>query len=128
MRRAALLLALLATGPAAAAPEWRQATEVELRLSNFAIDPGIIRLKAGQPVRLRLINNGPLGYTLTGREFFAAATIRQRDAAAVAGGAIRIASGDTREIVLTPAKGRYTLHSSNIVYRLLGMRSEIEVD
>jgi uncharacterized cupredoxin-like copper-binding protein len=129
MRRAALFLALLAIGPAAtAAPEWRQATDVELRLANFAIDPGTIHLKAGQPVRLRLINNGQGSYTLNARGFFTAATVRQRDANAVTTGSISVPSGQTREIVLAPARGSYRVYSTNLFYRIFGMRGQIEVD
>ena len=128
MRFALPLLALLAAAPPAAAQEWRQAREVEIRLSNFDIDPGTISLKAGEPVKLRLINNGPGHYVVEGEPFFAASNIRRRDARWVSGGSILVPSGETREVVLVPARGRYSLRSSSFIYRLLGMRSEIRVD
>lgn len=128
MRFALPLLALVAAAPAANAQEWRQAREVDIRLSNFDIDPGTIALKAGEPVKLRLINNGPGNYVIEGEDFFAAARVRRRDARWVSGGSVFIPSGETREVALVPARGRYSLRSANIFYRILGMRSEIAVD
>lgn len=127
MVRTIIALALLAAAPATA-QEWRQAGEVEIRLSNFDIEPGAIRLKAGEPVRLRLINMTPGNYAISAREFFAAATVRQRDRRLVSGGSINVPGGEVRELVLVPARGRYALHSSNLLYRILGMRGSIEVE
>ena len=128
MLRAAASLLLLIASSAAAAPEWRRAQDVELRLSNYEIAPDTIRLRAGEPVRLRLINNGPTGYSLSAPDFFAAATIRPRDARAIDGGTVRVRGGETRELLLVPAAGSYALRSGNFLYRLLGMRSRIVVE
>jgi hypothetical protein len=54
--------------------------------------------------------------------------MRSRDASAVADGNITVGSGETREILLVPAPGRYTVRSGNFLYRILGMRAEIVVE
>ena len=75
MRPLLLLAALLLAAPAAAqrVPEWRTAPEADILLRPFAYEPNVIRLRAGQPVKLRFVNNGrtTLGFSAPG--FFAAA-------------------------------------------------------
>lgn len=127
MRHASFLLGLLFASAPGAAQEWRQAREVEIRLSNFDIEPAKIALKAGEPVRLRLINNGASAYVVDGGELFAAGRIRNRDTRRIADGKIRVPGGETAEVSLVPRAGTYSLRSSNLLYRILGMRSRIEV-
>jgi plastocyanin len=128
MRFARSLLALSLLAAPAAAAEWRQASEHELRLSSFDIEPATLRLKAGQPVRLRFVNTSEVGYSLRAAEFFRAAQLRQRDSGAVAGGTVSVGPGQTREIALVPAAGRYTMRSRNLFHRLMGMRGRIIVE
>ena len=128
MRFAFYLIAAGLTAAPAAAAEWRQAREHELRLSSFDIEPATIRLKAGQPVRLRLVNTGGVGYSLSARDFFRAAQLRRRDSRAVVGGAVAVGAGQTQEIALVPAPGRYTMKSRNLFHRIMGMRGTIVVD
>jgi plastocyanin len=129
MRRLGLSICLmLATSPAAAAPDWRQAREYDLLLSSFDIQPAKIRFKAGDPVRLRLINNTGTAHRVTAKTLFKSAEVRPRDASAVAKGDITVGSGETREILIVPAPGRYTLRSRNLLYRLMGMSAEIIVE
>jgi len=122
-----LIAAAFLAAPAATA-EWRQAREHELRLSSFDVQPSTLHLKAGQPVRLRFVNTGEVGYRLAAPGFFKAARLRQRDGKAVAGGSIIIGPGETREITLVPAAGRYAMRSGNLFQRLMGMRGRIIVD
>lgn len=121
-------LLLMLAAPASAAPEWRQAHDVEIRLSSFDIQPAAIRLKAGQPVRLRLINDTEANYLVAAPRLFAQAEVRGRDRRIVRGGRIYVPGGETREVLLAPARGRYSLSSGNIIRRILGMRSRIDVD
>jgi plastocyanin len=124
---AAGLLAL-AVAPAAAAAEWRQARDVEVRLSNFDIEPGAIRLKAGEPVRLRFVNTSQSDHSFSADEFFAAGQLRRRDTKVVRGGGVNVRAGDVREVLLVPAAGRYRARCGNILHRILGMSSEIIVE
>lgn len=128
--RPILLAALLIAAPAAAqrAPEWRTAPEQDVLLRPFAYEPSIIRLRAGQPVKLRFVNQGraTLGFSAPG--FFAAARIRPRDRGAVRGGSLRLAPGERITIALVPAPGRYRARSRNLSHRLLGMSALILVE
>ena len=123
-----LLVALILAAPAASAPEWRQSREVEVRLSSFDIDPGTMRLKAGEPVRLRLVNTSQSSHSFSAPDFFRAAQVRSRDQRRVTDGSIDVPAGDAREVVLVPAAGRYRARCSNVLHWILGMRSEIIVE
>lgn len=117
------LAALPATASAAA--DWRQAREVELVVSSFDIAPGTVRAKAGEPVRLRLVNRSGQTHRITAPALFASARMRSRDRKMVQGDRITVAPGETLELVLVSPPGRYRLRSPNIAYRLLGMSAEL---
>ena len=122
---ACLLLALAA--PALAAPEWRQARDLEVRLSNYDMQPATITLRAGEPVRLRLVNVSPTAHSFNADAFFARAQLRGRERRLVSGGKVIVPANDVREVMLVPAPGRYRARSGNLLTRLLGMSSEIVV-
>ena len=124
--RALIALGLLSS-PAAAA-EWRQAREYELRLSPYDIQPGTVRLRAGEPVRLRLVNNSSVRYRISAPGFFRSSQLRRRDGRLVDGGTIAVGPGETREIVLVPVPGRYAVKSPNLLHRILGMHGRIIVE
>jgi uncharacterized cupredoxin-like copper-binding protein len=124
----ALLVAAPLAAPAAQEPEWRQAGEYDVLLRPFAIEPQVIRLEAGRPVRLRFVNSGQATLSFRAPAFFAAARMRTRDADLVAGGGLRLAPGERRTIVLVPAAGRYRVRSANFIHRLRGMSAEIVVE
>ena len=129
MRLWPLLLALLVAVPAAAQqPEWRTAREYEILLRPWGYDPAPIRLEAGRPVKLRLINQGQATFSFDADDFFRAARVRPGDADAVADGHIRLAPGEVRTIALVPAAGRYRAHSGNWIHRVLGMSVRIIVE
>jgi plastocyanin len=123
-----MLCLILAASPAAAAPEWRQSREYDLLLSSFDIQPAKIRFKAGEPVRLRLINNTSVPHSVSAKGLFKSAEVRPRDASVVANGNVTVGGGQTREILLVPAPGRYRVRSGNLLYRLMGMSAEIVVE
>ncbi|HST37431.1 MAG TPA: cupredoxin domain-containing protein [Allosphingosinicella sp.] len=125
-----LLAALLLAAPAAAQrmPEWRTAPEAEILLRPFAYEPNVIRLGAGQPVKLRFVNNGRTTLGFSAPAFFAAARIRPHDRAFLRGGEVRLAPGDWVTIALVPAPGRYRVRSRNLAHRLLGMSATIVVE
>jgi plastocyanin len=113
--------------PALAAAEWRQAREVEVRMSNFDFAPASIELRAGEPVRLRLVNTSPMTHSFHAEAFFGRAQLRSRDAEMVADGKIVVPPNDVREVVLVPAAGDYRARAGNLLTRLLGMSSRIVV-
>jgi plastocyanin len=127
MKRLLLLVALLLASPAAA-QEWRMAPEYDVQLSTYDIQPGEIRLKAGEPVRLRFVNNSNQGLTFSAGDFFRTAQMRRRDAQLVKGGAVKVPPLSTRTVVLVPRPGRYRAQGANLLHRLLGMSGRIIVE
>lgn len=129
---APLLIALAAVSTAAPAaaqePEWRIAREYEILLRPYDYDPPVIRLRAGQPVRLRFINQGQATFSFVADDFFARSRVRSGDAELVADGHLRLAPGEQRVIALVPAPGRYRARSGNLVHRVLGMSARIVVE
>lgn len=121
-------LLLLAAAPAGGAPEWRQSRDFEVRLSSFDIEPGTMRLRAGEPLRLRLVNVSQGDHSFSAGEFFERAQIRNRDRQALSDGSITVRANDVREVVLVPAAGRYSARCGNFIHWILGMRSEIIVE
>jgi plastocyanin len=126
MRRLAFLLLLLAAP--AAAQEWPAVPEYDVLVTSFAIQPQVIRLKAGQPVRLRFVNNSEERHRFAAGAFFRAAQVRPHDAALVAHGGLTLAPLSTETIGLVPAAGRYKVRGDNLVHRMLGMTARIVVE
>ncbi len=127
MRRLLFSLFLLLAAPAAA-QEWRMAPEYDVQLSTYDIQPGEIRLKAGEPVRLRFVNNSNHGLTFSAGDFFRSAQMRRRDGRLVKGGAVKVPPLSTRTVVLVPKPGRYRAQGANLLHRLLGMSGRIIVE
>jgi plastocyanin len=127
MRRLLFPLALVLAAPAAA-QEWRMAPEYDVQLSTYDIQPGEIRLKAGEPVRLRFVNNSNQGLTFSAGDFFRASRLRRRDAVLVKGGSVKVPPLSTRTVVLVPRPGRYRAQGANLLHRLLGMSGRIIVE
>src|SRR3954471_17859277 len=119
MRSFLLPLALLLATPAAA-QDWRMAAEYDVQLSTYDIQPAEIRLKAGEAVRLRFVNNSNQGLTFAAGDFFRTAQMRRRDSDSVKGGAIKVPPLSTRTVVLVPKAGRYRAQGANFLHRLLG--------
>lgn len=123
-----LLAFTLAAGASARQPEWRWASEQEIVLRPYEYLPPLLVLPAGEPVRLRLYNGGGGTLVFEAKDFFRAAQLRERDAAKVDAGKVRLAPGEAATIALVPAPGRYRMRSSNPIHRLLGMTGRIVVE
>ena len=123
MRLFLLIAISLAASAATAQPAPRP---VEVQLSSFDYTPEVIRLRAGEPVVLRLVNSGRGGHNFSAPEFFAAA--RLDDARAVRRGAIEVPSRQTLTVRLTPARGSYRLRCTHTLHSTLGMRGRILVE
>ncbi|MDP8914050.1 MAG: cupredoxin domain-containing protein [Pseudomonadota bacterium] len=120
------LLSLAA--PAQAAPDWRAAREYEVLLSSFDIQPQSISLKAGEPVRLRLINNSTISHSFSAKDFFSSGEVRPRDKKLVSSGKVDIGPGNTREVLIVPKAGRYSARCANLFHRVMGMSARIIVE
>ena len=124
--RALLLIPLILAAPAAAAQE--SARTVEVRLSSFDYTPEVIRLRAGEPVVLRLVNSGRGGHDFSAPEFFAAAEVVPGQAVAIRHGTVEVPSRQTVTVRLTPARGTYRLRCTHTLHSTLGMRGRIIVE
>jgi uncharacterized cupredoxin-like copper-binding protein len=127
-RLTAILLAFLLAGPSLAAPEWRQARDYEVRLTSFDIEPRTMRFKAGEPLRLHLVNVSEQPHSFDADGFFAAAQIRPREARILRGGKVMVPPGQVRTVLLVPKAGRYSARSGSLFNRILGMSSQIIVE
>lgn len=101
---------------------------VEIRLSSFHFKPDDVRLRAGQPYVLKLVNAGSTDHTFTAPEFFAAAGMAPEDAAKVAKGQIEMGAGATVLLRLVPAAGEYRLVCTEFGHALLGMTGRLIVN
>ena len=104
------------------------APEYDVLLSTYDIQPGEIRLKAGEPVRLRFVNTSNTGLRFSAGDFFRDSKFRRRDSALIRGGSLVVPPLSTRTIVLVPKAGRYKATGANLLHRLLGMSGRIIVE
>jgi hypothetical protein len=128
MRRPLLALFLLLAGSPAAAQEWTLAPEYDVLVSSFEIRPQVIRLKAGEPVRLHFVNNSEQPHAFSAPAFFRAIELRGRDRALVRHGALHLAPLSDETIAFVPRAGRYSVSGDNLFRRVIGMRARIVVE
>ena len=117
--------AAILTTAASAETDWSRTRVVEVRLSSFAFDPATVRLRAGQPIRLRLVNAAGGSHNFSAPQFFAAARV---EPGPVRGGRVELGGRATAEVRLVPTAGRYRLRCTHTLHTALGMRGEIVVD
>jgi plastocyanin len=124
--RALLLLPLVlavsgaVTGQAAAGVR-----TVEVQLSSFDFAPQTIRLKAGEPVVLHLVNTGRGGHNFAAPQFFAAAT---GVSGPVERGRVEVKGHQSADVRLTPARGTYKLRCTHTLHSAFGMKGSIVVE
>ena len=104
------------------------AAEQRVELSNFDFVPHEIRLHAGRPYELVLVNAASGGHDFAAPEFFAAALVRAADAELVAAGKVEVPGGETRTVHLVPHAGTYDLLCTHAGHALLGMKGSIVVE
>ena len=122
--RCPLLTALLMLTAPAASPA-QDVRIVEVELSSFDFDPDMIRLRAGEPVVLRLVNRGGGGHNFVAPDFFAAA---RGVSGPVDEGAVELRAREIVEVRLVPTRGRYRLRCTHTLHSTLGMRGRIVVE
>jgi uncharacterized cupredoxin-like copper-binding protein len=116
----ALALLLPATAIAQQPPQ-----RVEVRLSSFDFTPSTIRLTAGRPVTLHLVNSGDGGHNFAAPEFFAAA---HNVSGPVERGRVEVAGNQSADITLTPTRGTYRLRCTHALHTAFGMSGQIVVE
>jgi plastocyanin len=125
MRLSLLAATFLAMPAIAAAQDAPPPRTVEVRLSSFDFTPSTLRLRAGQPVLLHLVNTGNGGHNFAAPQFFAAA---HGVSGAVSRGAVEVPGHGSVDVRLTPARGRYRLKCTHTLHSTFGMRGEIVVE
>lgn len=122
----ALAIPVAAAGPAAA-QEWPTAPEYDVLLTSYAIQPQVLKLKAGEPVKLRFVNNSNEPHRFAAGAFFARAELRGRDRDMVRHGEVAVPPLSERTVALVPRAGRYPMSGAPLAQRLLGMHGRIVV-
>ena len=122
MRALAVLTLLALPAVTAAQPA---ATSVEIRLSNFDFTPSTIRLRAGEPVVLHLVNTAHGGHNFAAPEFFAAAS---GVSGPVTRGKVELHGNQSVDVHVTPARGHYRLRCTHTMHTAFGMSGEIDVE
>jgi uncharacterized cupredoxin-like copper-binding protein len=110
-----------ATGPASSGEV------ITVQMSNFAFDPDDIRLKAGMPVRLRLMNGSDGGHNFSAPSFFAT-TRFAASSPLPPNGTIEVLPHQTVELAVVPqVQGTYLLECTHFLHSTFGMHGTIEV-
>ena len=122
MRVRLLLPLLLLAAPAAVQAQGRT---VSVTLSNFDFTPSTIRLRAGEPVVLHLVNNGRGGHNFAAPEFFSAAS---GVSGPVRAGKIEVGGHQSVDVHVTPARGHFHLRCTHTMHTAFGMSGEIVVE
>ena len=122
MRALAVLTLLALPAVTAAQPA---ANMVEIRLSNFDFTPSTIRLRAGEPVVLHLVNTAHGGHNFAAPEFFAAAS---GVSGPVTNGKVELHGNQSVDVHVTPARGHYHLRCTHTMHTAFGMSGEIDVE
>jgi plastocyanin len=114
--------------PASAQTDFSHAARVDVALSSFDFTPSTIRLRAGQPVTLRLRNTSGGGHNFAARQFFESARLAPGMASRIRRGAVEVRSRQSVDVTLVPAAGRYRLRCTHTLHSTFGMTGEIVVE
>jgi len=100
---------------------------ITVQLSSFSFAPERIRLKAGVPIRLRLVNESDGEHNFSAPTFFAASSI-QPGSSIPSNGTVEVASHQTVEIALVPGTpAAYPLECTHFLHSVFGMNGTVEV-
>ncbi|MBM3567361.1 MAG: hypothetical protein FJX46_01250 [Alphaproteobacteria bacterium] len=117
------------------AADWSRAEIVTLSMVEFAFDPKELTLRANQPYRLRIRNDGKLARSFAAPEFIRGSAVR---GVVPLPGEIRptltyndvpLSAGGAKEMSVIPvAKGRYEMKSGAFGESMLGLIGAIVVE
>lgn len=101
-----------------AGADWKTKQDISIEMHDYGYRPRELRLKAGQPYRLTLVNTGSVSHYFTAPEFFAAVAARKAEVprqvevkAAVFTSFEVHGRGGTVDFYFVPLeKGRYRAH------------------
>ena len=118
-----LILAALATSPAAAQP----GEAITISLTDYAFTPSSLDLKAGTVYRLHFTNGGSKDHDFTAPEFFVASQVAAQDQGKINRGTIAVGKGQEVEVTLTPVAGHYAFTCTHFMHKMMGMHGTITV-
>ncbi len=122
-----IVIAMAYFGAPAVSAETPPPPTIVVHLSNFAIVPDVLHLRAGVAVRLHLVNDSGGGHNWSAPELVAASAFP--DGAAPAGGKIELGPQQSADIVLVPrAPGSYRVECTHFLHSLFGMTGRVVVD
>jgi plastocyanin len=117
----------VAIASAAVAASAQPAETLAVHLSNFEFNPDQIRLRAGVPIHLLLVNDSGGGHNFTAPGFFAASTLVS--GVAPHDGTVEVPGGATVELTMIPRMpGTYKLECTHFLHSLFGMTGTIVVE
>lgn len=122
------VLAVAATLIVPAAAQQPAPQRVEIVLSNFKFAPFEIRLKAGQPVLIHLVNQGSGGHNFAAAGFLASAAMTADQRKSIASGTIELKKGESRDLLLTPVRGSFPIRCTHFLHAGFGMTGTIVVE
>jgi plastocyanin len=96
-------------------------------MTNFSFDPDQIRLRAGVPVRLQLVNESGGGHNFSAPGFFAASKFPAGSAPPA--GVVEVpAKGSARITAIPVTPGSYRVECTHFLHALFGMTGRIVVE
>jgi len=115
--------------------DWSRAATVEIKLDEFSFEPETLRLKAEQPVRLIIRNNGRVRHSFSAPDLIKASAVRSVVPApgetlpTVSYNEINVSPGSSKELQILPIeKGTYDLKCGVIGHSLFGMTGRVIVE
>jgi plastocyanin len=121
----AMLIGLMWLAPVGAALEFETIT---VHLSNFAFVPDRLRLRAGVPVRLHIVNDSSRGHNFSAPALFLLGSSFP-DGAPPASGKVEVGPNGSENILLVPrAPGTYKLECTHFLHNLFSMAGSIVVE
>jgi uncharacterized cupredoxin-like copper-binding protein len=112
---------------APAGVDWREARVEAVSMEDFEFTPAHPVFKAGQPVRLVLVDAGTGHHNFSAPAFFASALYRPGSTLPT-GGQITLGSGEKAEIDLIPqTPGDYAVECTIFLHAMMGMTGAITV-
>ncbi len=121
----AILVGLVWSAPAGAAPEFETIT---VHLSNFRFAPDLLRLRAGVPVRLHIVNDSTGSHNFSSPALFLLASSFP-DGAPPASAKVEVGPKGSEDVVFVPrAPGTYKVECTHFLHSLFGMTGHIVVE
>jgi plastocyanin len=120
-----VLIGLMWFAPLRAAPEFETIT---VHLSNFAFAPDRLRLRAGVPIRLHIVNDSSGSHNFSAPALFLLGSSFP-DGTRPASGKVEVGPNGSEDILLVPrALGSYKFECTHFLHSLFNMAGSIVVE